>query len=196
MLFGKRRHRVPPHDLEAETSVLGALLLDPKAVSRVLAVLTPDDFYRENNGVIYQAALALFREGKPIDNVTLATELARVGVLERVGGHAQLALLQESVPTAANVGHYAGIVRDRAFSRREISGLAPFRLRRHTGETRMLDGLARLLPAAERVRFVAEEQGNLGDCTRWESVKHLVGLVIGVLGLAWMMRRDGRRRRP
>ncbi len=113
--------RVPPHDLEAETSVLGAILLDPAAVTRVLDVVTPDDFYRENNGQIYRAALTLFREGEPIDNVTLAAELEKMGVLERVGGRAHLALLQESVPTAANVEHYARIVKDKAYKRRLIT---------------------------------------------------------------------------
>ncbi|HEY4027248.1 MAG TPA: replicative DNA helicase, partial [Candidatus Dormibacteraeota bacterium] len=113
--------RVPPHDLEAETSVLGAILLDQAAITRVLDLLTPDDFYRENNGQIYRAASNLFREGEPIDNVTLAAELGKLGVLERVGGRAHLALLQESVPTAANVEHYARIVKDKAYKRRLIS---------------------------------------------------------------------------
>ncbi len=113
--------RVPPADLDAETSVLGAILLDPAAITRVLDRLNPDDFYRENNGQIYRAAQNLFREGEPIDTVTLAAELGKLGVLERVGGRAHLALLQESVPTAANVEHYARIVKDRAYKRRLIS---------------------------------------------------------------------------
>jgi replicative DNA helicase len=113
--------RVPPHDLDAETSVLGAILLDPAAITRVLDQISPDDFYRENNGQIYRAAQNLFREGEPIDNVTLAAELGKMGILERVGGRAHLALLQESVPTAANVEHYARIVKDKAYKRRLIS---------------------------------------------------------------------------
>ncbi|HZV49892.1 MAG TPA: replicative DNA helicase [Candidatus Dormibacteraeota bacterium] len=113
--------RVPPHDLEAESSVLGAILLDQSAIARVLDVLSPEDFYRENNGQIYRAALELFREGEPIDNVTVAAQLERMGVLERVGGRAQLALLQESVPTAANVEYYARIVKDKSYKRRLIT---------------------------------------------------------------------------
>jgi replicative DNA helicase len=112
---------VPPQDLDAETSVLGAILLDPTAITRVLDQLSPEDFYRENNGQVFRAAQNLFREGEPIDNVTLAAELAKLGVLERVGGRAHLALLQESVPTAANVEHYARIVKDKAYKRRLIS---------------------------------------------------------------------------
>jgi replicative DNA helicase len=113
--------RVPPHDLDAETSVLGAILLDPAAITRVLDQITPEDFYRENNGQIFRAAQNLFREGEPIDNVTLAAELAKLGLLDRVGGRAHLALLQESVPTAANVEHYAKIVKGKAYKRRLIS---------------------------------------------------------------------------
>jgi len=113
--------RVPPHDLEAEGSVLGAILLDQTAIARVLDFLGPEDFYRENNGQIYRAALELFREGEPIDNVTVAAQLERMGVLERVGGRAQLALLQESVPTAANIEYYARIVKDKAYKRRLIT---------------------------------------------------------------------------
>jgi len=112
---------MPPHDLEAETSVLGAVILDQGALTRVLDFLGPDDFYRENNGQIYRAALSLFREGEPIDNVTLASELEKMGVLDRVGGRGHLALLQESVPTAANVEHYARIVKAKAYKRRLIT---------------------------------------------------------------------------
>src|SRR5215469_7026503 len=112
---------MPPYDLDAETSVLGAILLDPAAITRVLDQISPEDFYRENNGQIYRAAQNLFREGEPIDNVTLADELGKLGLLERVGGRAHLALLQESVPTAANVEHYARIVKGKAYKRRLIS---------------------------------------------------------------------------
>lgn len=113
--------RLPPNDLEAEASVLGAILLDQTAITRILDLVNPEDFYRENHGQIYRAAMQLFREGEPIDNVTLAAELEKMGVLERVGGRAHLAMLQEQTPTAANVEHYARIVRDRSYKRRLIS---------------------------------------------------------------------------
>jgi replicative DNA helicase len=112
--------KVPPHDLEAEASVLGAILIDPAAITRVLDSLEPEDFYRENSGQIYKAAQTLFRDGEPIDNVTLAAELDKGGLLERVGGRAQLAMLQEQTPTAANVEHYAQIVKDKSYKRRLI----------------------------------------------------------------------------
>ena len=117
---GRVEGRVPPHDLEAEQSVLGAILQDPAALAKVLELIDPPDFYRENHGQIYQAALNLFSTGEPIDNITLAAELERTGVLERVGGRAQLVMLQESVPTAANVDYYARIVKEKSYKRRLI----------------------------------------------------------------------------
>src|SRR2546429_3263755 len=113
--------RVPPHDLDAEMSVLGSILLDPLSIAKVLQFLHPEDFYRENNGQIYRAALDLFAAGEPIDNVTLASQLQGMGLLERVGGRAQLASMQGSVPTAANIEYYGRIVKEKAYKRRLIS---------------------------------------------------------------------------
>jgi len=101
--------------------VLGSVLLDPTAITRVLDLLSPDDFYRENNAQIFRAVTELFRQGEPIDNITLADELTRMGVLERVGGRAHLAMLQEGVPTAANIEYYGRIVKAKAQKRRLIS---------------------------------------------------------------------------
>jgi replicative DNA helicase len=113
--------RVPPHDLDAEMSILGSILLDPLSIAKVLQFLHPEDFYRENNGQIYRAALDLFAAGEPIDNVTLASQLQTMGLLERVGGRAQLASMQSAVPTAANIEYYGRIVKEKAYKRRLIS---------------------------------------------------------------------------
>lgn len=113
--------RVPPHDLDAEMSVIGSVLLDPLSIAKVLQFLHPEDFYRENNGQIYRAALDLFAAGEPIDNVTLAAQLQTMGLLDRVGGRAQLALMQGAVPTAANIEYYGRIVKEKAYKRRLIS---------------------------------------------------------------------------
>jgi replicative DNA helicase len=112
---------VPPHDLDAEMSVIGSVLLDPLSVAKVLQFLHPEDFYRENNGQIYRAALDLFAAGEPIDNVTLAAQLQTMGLLDRVGGRAQLASMQGAVPTAANIEYYGRIVKEKAYKRRLIS---------------------------------------------------------------------------
>ena len=113
--------RVPPHDLDAEMSILGSILLDPLSIAKVLQFLHSEDFYRENNGQIYRAALDLFAAGEPIDNVTLASQLQQMGLLDRVGGRAQLASMQSSVPTAANIEYYGRIVKEKAYKRRLIS---------------------------------------------------------------------------
>ena len=113
--------RVPPNDLDAEVSVLGSILVDPLSIAKVLQFLHPEDFYRENNGQVYRAALDLFAAGEPIDNVTLAAQLQTMGVLERIGGRAQLASMQGSVPTAANIEYYGRIVKEKAYKRRLIS---------------------------------------------------------------------------
>jgi replicative DNA helicase len=113
--------RIPPHDLDAEISILGSILLDPLSIAKVLQFLHPEDFYRENNGQIYRAALDLFAAGEPIDNVTLAAQLQTMGLLERVGGRAQLASMQSIVPTAANIEYYGRIVKEKAYKRRLIS---------------------------------------------------------------------------
>jgi replicative DNA helicase len=113
--------RVPPHDLDAEMSVLGSILIDPLSIAKVLQFLHPEDFYRENNGQVYRAALDLFASGEPIDNVTLAAQLQTMGVLERIGGRAQLASMQGLVPTAANVEYYGRIIKEKAYKRRLIS---------------------------------------------------------------------------
>jgi len=101
--------------------VLGSILLDPLSVAKVLQFLHPEDFYRENNGQIYRAALDLFAAGEPIDNVTLAAQLQTMGLLDRIGGRAHLASMQGAVPTAANIEYYGRIVKEKAYKRRLIS---------------------------------------------------------------------------
>ena len=113
--------RIPPHDLDAEISVLGSILIDPLSIAKVLQFLHSEDFYRENNGQVYRAALDLFAGGEPIDNVTLAAQLQQMGVLDRIGGRAQLASMQGAVPTAANIEYYGRIVKEKAYKRRLIS---------------------------------------------------------------------------
>ncbi len=113
--------RVPPHDLDAEISVLGSILLDPLSIAKVLQFLHPEDFYRENNGQVYRAALDLFAAGEPIDNVTLAAQLQTMGMLDRIGGRAQLASMQSAVPTSANIEYYGRIIKEKAYKRRLIS---------------------------------------------------------------------------
>ena len=118
MSDGSLRDKVPPHDAEAEMATLGAILLDPDAIGRVLAFLRAEDFYRYANGRIYRAAIALWEASEPIDLITLSDELKRAGDLDTVGGPAYISTLTSSVPTSANVEYYARIVRETSVRRR------------------------------------------------------------------------------
>jgi len=109
--------KLPPHSLEAEQSVLGGLLLDNEAADRVGDVASADDFYSDAHRVIYRHVMQLIGEGKPADVVTLAESLSSAQKLDYVGGLAYLGALVQNVPTAANIRHYAQIVRDRSILR-------------------------------------------------------------------------------
>jgi replicative DNA helicase len=117
-------HRVPPQDLEAERSVLGAMMLSPDAMADVVEILDPGDFYRSAHGTIYSALRDLFAHGEPIDTLTARDALRRNGALEQVGGALYLADLVEQVPTPAGAVHYARIVSDAALRRRIIGAAA------------------------------------------------------------------------
>src|SRR5262249_40907266 len=104
----------PPQNLEAEESVLGAMLLSPGAIGAVSEVLDASDFYRESHAKIYRAALALYAKGEPVDAITLVDELEERGELEDVGGRVRLHELAALVPATANAAHYARIVREMA----------------------------------------------------------------------------------
>jgi replicative DNA helicase len=112
--------RTPPQDILAEQCVLGGMLLSKDAIADVVEVLRPTDFYRPVHQTIYDAIIDLYGKGEPADPVTVAAELTRAGSLERTGGGPYLHTLIESVPTAANAGYYAEIVRERAILRRLV----------------------------------------------------------------------------
>ncbi len=112
--------RVPPHSQEAEVSVLGAILIDNRALNRALEWIRPDDFYRGAHGLIFQAMIDLADRGGPIDVVTLTELVQTRGQIEAAGGHAAIVALVDSVPTSANVENYARIVREKAILRRLI----------------------------------------------------------------------------
>src|ERR687891_1737518 len=105
---------VPPQNLEAEESVLGAMMLSPGAIGAVSEVLDAGDFYRESHAKMYRAALSLYARGEPVDAITLVDELEERGDLEDVGGRVRIHELAALVPAAANAAHYARIVREMA----------------------------------------------------------------------------------
>jgi replicative DNA helicase len=113
--------RVPPHNLQAEESVLGALLLSREAIGQVSEQgLNPADFYRPAHQHIFDAVRALYSSGGPVDTVTVADELRRGGLLDEIGGSAALHELQNATPAISSAGHYAKIVQDTAMLRRLI----------------------------------------------------------------------------
>lgn len=112
--------KIPPQNLAAEQSVIGSMLLDKNAVVRGIELLHPDSFYRDAHRFIYEAILQLFDRGEPVDLVTVTEELRKTGKLEMAGGSVYIADLLNSVPTAANVEHYARIVEEKAILRRMI----------------------------------------------------------------------------
>ena len=106
--------RIPPQNIEAEISVLGAVLQDPQALLKAMEILRPSDFYKEAHRRIFSACVDLFERSEPVDLVTLANELMRRKQLEEVGGSSTLSAYVDAVPTAANVAHHARIVKDKA----------------------------------------------------------------------------------
>ena len=113
--------RVPPHDLQAEESLLGAMLLSKDAIAAAAETLGgPDDFYKPAHAHIYEAITGLYSAGEPIDPVTVADELRRSGLLDLVGGSAALVSLQSGTPATTSAARYAKIVEEHALLRRMI----------------------------------------------------------------------------
>ncbi|MEU4579279.1 replicative DNA helicase [Nonomuraea sp. NPDC023979] len=112
--------RTPPSNIEAEQSVLGGMLLSKDAIADVVEIIRSDDFYRPAHQMIYEVITDLYGRGEPADAVTVFDELQKRGEMARVGGAAYLHTLTAVVPTAANAGYYAKIVREQAILRRLI----------------------------------------------------------------------------
>ena len=112
--------RTPPHDLLAEQSALGGMLLSKDAVADVVEILRGNDFYIPKHEVIFDAVMSLYSHGEPTDVITVTDELTKSGELGRAGGAEYLHTLTALVPTAANAGYYANIVSERALLRRLV----------------------------------------------------------------------------
>jgi replicative DNA helicase len=128
--FRKRQQNTPPggggarllpHNLEAEESLLGAMLLSREAIATAAEICTSTDFYRPAHGHVFDAVMSLYAQGEPADPVTVADELRRAGLLEMVGGSGSLVGLQAGTPTTTNAQHYARIVEEHALLRKLIA---------------------------------------------------------------------------
>src|SRR5262249_23158033 len=112
--------RLPPHDIAAEQIVLGGMMESQDAISDVTEVMLPGDHYRPAHQIVHEAILDLFEHGDPTDAVAVAAELTKRGEIGKVGGAPYLHTCLARVPTAANAGYYARIVREKATLRRLI----------------------------------------------------------------------------
>jgi replicative DNA helicase len=157
---------VPPQNLDAEESVLGAMMLSPGAIGAVSELLDAGDFYRESHAKIYRAALALYAKGEPVDAITLVDELEERGELEGSGGRTRIHELASLVPATANAAHYARIVREMATLRGLIrvgSEIAQLGWER-PGET------DDLVDRAEQVLFELSQQRVSGEFSHIEDL--------------------------
>ncbi|KKR88758.1 MAG: Replicative DNA helicase [Candidatus Wolfebacteria bacterium GW2011_GWA2_42_10] len=116
--------KLPPQEIEAERSVLGALMLDKNAIIKVADLIMAEDFYRPNHAKIYECILELFNKNEPIDVLSVTNKLKTKNQLTEIGGSSYLTEIINSVPTAAHIGHYAKLIRDKKVLRDLISASA------------------------------------------------------------------------
>ena len=116
--------RIPPHDLVAEQSVLGAVFISPETMISLADELTPDDFYKPANKIVFKTMLSLLEKGEPIDATTMVSALTNQGDISNIGGINYVVELVNSTPTSKNVEHYAKLVKEKAMLRKVIADLS------------------------------------------------------------------------
>ncbi len=174
--------RVPPHNHEAEQSVIGAIFLEPQALITASEILIPEDFYRTAHQKIFQTMLTLSDQGKAIDVVTIAEELSAKKEIEDVGGLAYISELANAVPTAANIVHYAKIVEEKALLRRLIRVATKIVEDGYAGD----DEVEVLLSEAEKSVLEVSKRKNAGD------FKHVKDVLVETFdNIEQLVNRDG-----
>ena len=158
--------RLPPHDINAEESVLGSILINNEAFITVSNILKADDFYREKNKWVYEAILELFDRGEAIDQVTVANELVNQDNLEQLGGSNYLAYLVSSVPSSVHVEEYANVVAKTAQLRQLIRAGSDIIDIGFTGTSDVSESLSR----AEKILFNLKEGRATEDFTHLKDV--------------------------
>ncbi|MDQ0163708.1 replicative DNA helicase [Bacillus alveayuensis] len=151
--------RIPPQNIEAEQAVLGAIFLEPSALTLASEILIPEDFYRAAHQKIFNSMLKLADKGEPVDLVTVTKELADAKILEEVGGVSYLSDLANSVPTAANIEYYAKIVEEKSILRRLIRTATNIAQEGYNRE----DDVDGLLDEAERNIMEVAQRKNTGS---------------------------------
>lgn len=174
--------RVPPHNHEAEQSVIGAIFLEPQALITASEILLPTDFYRTAHQKIFQTMLNLSDQGKAIDVITVTEELSAKKELEDVGGLSYLSELANAVPTAANIAHYAKIVEEKALLRRLIRTATKIVEDGYTRE----DEVEALLSEAEKKMMEVASRKTAGD------FKHIQDVLVQTYdNIEQLLNRDG-----
>ncbi|GAB4246105.1 MAG: replicative DNA helicase [Thermoleophilia bacterium] len=150
---------VPPQNLDAEISVLGAVMVAPNMIPAVTEILRPQYFYRQSHGAIYEAIEDLYGRGEPVDPITVSEELSNRGALEQVGGRAFVHSLVSAVPAAANARHYAEIVRENYLLRSLIevgSEIADMGYRREQPPVDLIDRAEQMVFEISQTRVSGE----------------------------------------
>jgi len=146
--------KVPPQNLEAEQSTLGAMMLERAAIEKAVEILRPEDFYWEHHQEIFRAMVDIADRDEPVDLITLTNQLRVSGKLDGVGGVEYIETLLDAVPSAANIEYYAKIVEQKAILRRLIS-VASDLLGQAYGEVEDVD---ELVDRAERMVFAVAQR--------------------------------------
>ncbi len=135
--------KIPPHDLVAEQSVLGAVFIAPDTIISLADELTPDDFYKPANKIVFKTMLSLLEKGEPIDATTMVSALTNQGDISNIGGINYVVELVNSTPTSKNVEHYAKLVKEKATLRKVISGLSESLSSAYQGDVSISDIIAK-----------------------------------------------------
>ena len=143
MLGMSEEFRIPPHDLVAEQSVLGAVFIAPDTIISLADELAPDDFYKPANKIVFKTMLSLLEKGEPIDATTMVSALTNQGQIKEIGGLNYVVELVNSTPTSKNVEHYAKLVREKATLRKVIADLSDSLSIAYQGDVSISDLIAK-----------------------------------------------------
>ena len=135
--------RIPPHDLVAEQSVLGAVFISPETMASLADELVPDDFYKPANKIVFKTMLSLLEKGEPIDATTMVSALTNQGDISNIGGINYVVELVNSTPTSKNVEHYAKLVKEKATLRKVIADLSESLSSAYQGDVSIGDIIAK-----------------------------------------------------
>jgi len=158
--------RIPPHNLEAEQSLLGSLLIDKESMMMIADRLRPEDFYRDAHRLLFDCMLDLYERHEPLDILAMGNRLDEKGILQKIGGRAYLVELSNMVPTSAHVAHYADIVQKKSTLRRLLEAASEITRLGFQEE----DDIEQILDAAEHTMFNVSEKYNKNSFVPLRSV--------------------------